>query len=1107
MRRSLFLLALLVLATGCGRGSFIGSRLDNFTAYYNTFYNAEKSFDEGVKTIRQGAQSLPVDQNVYLPIFGSEERAAQTKPFDDAIKKSADVLREHADSKWVDDALLLIGKSYFYLQNYVGAEQKFREVMTLDSRLDDEARFWLARTLIAGEQFDEAAAHLQESLIREGRSKRWEPRLRLALGELYVRRSGWDDAARELEAGLTDVRDNDLAARAQLLLGQVYETLARYDDAVAAYDRVSTYNPFYELAYAAQVSAVRVEGLHGDPDEALRKLRRMERDGKNYANRAELAYLRGRVYQAMGRAEDALDTYDRLLYDSDANINAVRGRVHYALGILHRDLFLDYALAAAYFDTASSALRNVPSQSNRSRAGAGVGAAAAAQPASAPAAITDGEEQARIFGSFARVMGDVSRMDSLLYLGSLDEEAFQQVVLELRQRRAEELTAQRIALERQQAEQLFAGGFDERGDGGGGNRLGFNPNTNTGATTAQTGAAGFLFHKDPIRMQEGVAGFEQRWGRRPLVPNWRRLDAITGVGAAAAGPQGEAEGKATPGLAGVGLPEVDVSSVPRDVAAQEEMRARRAVARYELGNVLFLAMGRPDSAAVWYRKVIEEDSDEPVAQRAFYALAEVQRALRDTLAAEGLYRTILDRYPNSDFAGRARERLGITQAQITASDSLALAEDAYARAYDHWQRHAFQQSLDEMVEVAAHYRETDVAPRALFAAGTIYMEWAARDSLPLFEPLPLTVPDSLLKACGLLRVPTAGTASPAVPPAQPGAPLQQQAARPEPQAAPPEKDQAPDARGAMPRLLRQRSDTLALPADTLALPADTLALPADTLALPADSLALPSDTLGAGVDSLAQAGDAGADTTAAPPEPEPVRLTTLYDHLVDRYPRAPQAEQARRVLRALEERRKALEAPPDTAAAPVAALPDTAAAQPPADRATAAADSAAVQQRRNRLRGLLDERRAQGAERLKPPADTLAAAEPDEEPAARRPSPPADTLAAPADSARAEAVLPLTQPPAPPGLSAVDRAKGGWTVVVGSEKGEAQAALLARNFGYVFRDEGLPVEVFPAGLEEGVRYRVGVGLFATQEEAAAALERLASRLPKDAWIMKIPPAE
>ena len=560
MRRGLLLVILVLLGAGCGTNSFVGRRFDNFTAYYNTFYNARRAFDRGVKNLIRVDD--PIDRQVYLPIFSNPDRASSSKDFEDAVKKSADVLRKHDNSKWVDDALLLIGKSQFYQQNYVGAEQKFQEVIDMGSKLEDEAQFWLARTLIAGSSYEEATRHLQVSLAREGLSTRWASMLHLALGELYVKRADWEAAALELEQGLAKVPDKDVGARAQFLLAQVYETLGRYADAVQAFERVAHFNPHYELSYAARVSAIRIEGIHGDPDRALKQLRSMERDDKNYAYRAEMAYLRGRILQAQGRTNDALYLYHQLLYDPDPTMNygAVRGRIHYALGELYRDDLRDYVYAAAHFDTAATAVRPTPMNTG-------------SQPSTKNGeinpnlytreAILDGEEVREIFTGYARVYTTVAQMDSLLELGSLDEPEFEKRILEYRRQRARELEERRRLREQRQIEQRFqqrntdASLNQTRGDPAG--KI-IPQHTGSGRNS------GFLYHKDPIRLQDGRLNFVNKWGDRPLVPNWRRQEAVSGQHVAAAESGASEEDLLDEGADLLALPPIDISGIPRDTS-------------------------------------------------------------------------------------------------------------------------------------------------------------------------------------------------------------------------------------------------------------------------------------------------------------------------------------------------------------------------------------------------------------------------------------------------------------------------------------------------------------------------------------------------------------
>src|SRR5690606_32576487 len=82
------------------------------------------------------------------------------------------------------------------------------------------------------------------------------------------------------------------------------------------------------------------------------------------------------------------------------------------------------------------------------------------------------------------------------------------------------------------------------------------------------------------------------------------------------------------------------------------------------------------------------------------------------------------------------------------ADSLARGLAAYEESVSRWRRGLHRRSLIDMVNIAADYRQTDVAPKALLAAARIFMEWADKDSLDLFDPIPITFDDELLLRAG-----------------------------------------------------------------------------------------------------------------------------------------------------------------------------------------------------------------------------------------------------------------------------------------------------------------------------------------------------------------------
>lgn len=705
--RPLWLLGLGVLIggilLGCGRGTFLGRQYDDLTAYYNGFYNAEQAFEEGLESVNQS--SMDVDRMRYLSIFPDPEGGSGDASFEETIQKSAEILREHPDSKWVDDALFLIGRARFYQENYVGATEKFREVIALSGEREGEARFWLARTLVAADRYGEAAEALRAGLEREGDYGLWTAQMRLVRGELLARQEDWTEAEEALSAGLTGELPDEVGGRGAFLLGQVRETLENHEQAQRAYERVLEFSPPYALEFEARLGAIEMQGLRGQPQQALRRVEELRREDDTNEMRGKIAGVRARLYEALDRPEKAREVLASVLRGEEAPSGEIEGRLHYDLATLHRDTFEDFTQAAAHFDTAATQLSS--SSSGQDESGADRDARVL------PQAPTDAATQSDRFQGLAERTRTVARMDSLLRLGQMPQPEFQSAVEQIRQKRIKE---QKKAAEREEErQQQFRGGRQQASARE--NRSG---PSQEDAVETQSADAGFLFHRDPTLVQQGRRQFEQRWGQRPLVDNWRRLDAIRSgddeeeaEDVVAAGPQaGDGQESAEQVL--------DLSAVPRDSASQAAMKADRAAARYELANALFRAAGRPDSAETWYRRVLNEEETRSVTRQALYGLAQSHRAQGDTATAEETYREIVEKYPDTPYAERARELLGEKEVASSPEVQTSRADSAYAEAYSVWQERSPQAALQAFMEVARTYPETRTAPRALLAAGVVY---------------------------------------------------------------------------------------------------------------------------------------------------------------------------------------------------------------------------------------------------------------------------------------------------------------------------------------------------------------------------------------------------
>jgi len=714
-----------MMLTGCRSGTALHSRYNDFRAYYNAYYNAERKLEEGEETLQ--ARNQKVDRGRLVELFPTGTATGRSGTFQETVDKSAELLRDRPGSKWADDALLLIGKAYFYQRNFVGAEQKFRETTQAaevrnQPRLADEARFWLGRTFAATERYDDGVAVLQDALAQTEIDPRWRAQIQLALGELYGRAERWEEAAAAIREGIATVGDRELAARAYLLLGQVEEASGNWDAAADAYALAARRAPAYELQYAARLNEALVLGLDaGRADEALVRIRAMRRDDKNFPQRAEVELAWARIQTASGDATGASRRFRNVLYDETLAGGQVRGEAHYRFAEFYRDTAKDFVRASAHFDTAATALPALPDASVRlSRA-----------------AIQDSRRVAETFTSIAETSQRMAEIDSLVALASLSDEDFEARMVEIE---AERL---RVFIEEQrQTNQLRANEAFR--------------NTDTSARTAsqqeggrgpgQPNLAGFLGHREPTTLQSGQIAFEQAWGDRPLVPNWRRRVAIEASAIAIAGQTGEAQSQSRLPT-GQGPPPLDLSNVPRTPAQQQRLGVEMAELRYELANALFLSLGRADSAVVLYQQILGETPDAPVAPRARYALAEVEYAAGRTEAATPLFQDVIDADPESELARAARIRLGIAPVGESEepSDVADRSVGQFSAARLQWGEGDPLGAMMAFIALGETDPDAPGAPRAFLAGAAAYADFARGDSLLLMAALPDSLAPALFR--------------------------------------------------------------------------------------------------------------------------------------------------------------------------------------------------------------------------------------------------------------------------------------------------------------------------------------------------------------------------
>lgn len=230
---------------------FIGNRIENFSTYFNTYFNAKENFDDAYDdySTRLLATYNERQGSIYARPTISQEAIDK---FNKAIEKASKVIQYHKSSQFMDRSVLLIGKSYYYLGDYLKAERKFSEFISklTNSTIIDEALLYLAKTQLRLEN-DKPALERLDILIKTSESKAVVSESYQTLAEHYLNKKDYSSAIKNFKEAIKYSGDNEFKAQMQFLVASV-TALSSPKDAAIEFDKVLDYNASFDLEYLAR---------------------------------------------------------------------------------------------------------------------------------------------------------------------------------------------------------------------------------------------------------------------------------------------------------------------------------------------------------------------------------------------------------------------------------------------------------------------------------------------------------------------------------------------------------------------------------------------------------------------------------------------------------------------------------------------------------------------------------------------------------------------------------------------------------------------------------------------------------------------------------------
>lgn len=229
-------------------------------AYFNTLYNARKKYQEAEKATE---------------ISGSDRE--QREKYKEVVKKCAQLIQDYPRSRWVDDAVFLMGQALIRQGEYDKGIRKFQEILT---------------------NFPESD-YVPKSLY-------W-----LALG--YYEREEYNQALAQTDRFLKEYPNHDFRHRVMFLAGDIKRALEDDEGALALYERVAEESSKREITDEARLKSAELFRAQGAWEKAAASYEKLLQKGISWEDRLAMSLALGDCYNRMGKNREALVLFDELL--------------------------------------------------------------------------------------------------------------------------------------------------------------------------------------------------------------------------------------------------------------------------------------------------------------------------------------------------------------------------------------------------------------------------------------------------------------------------------------------------------------------------------------------------------------------------------------------------------------------------------------------------------------------------------------------------------------------------------------------------------------------------------------------------------------------------
>ncbi|PJA99735.1 MAG: hypothetical protein CO128_02745 [Ignavibacteriales bacterium CG_4_9_14_3_um_filter_30_11] len=336
----LFFTSLVILA-GC-------STWGNFTTYFNRYYNTKKLFEQAESQILAQKTDLFDTKDILVPGNVNQLLA-------NVITDASKILQFNSETKYVDDALLILGKSFYYQGNYQKALRKFEELIGIqkESDLILESRLWIAKTQLKL-KLDEQSLTSFDAVIKDAIKEEETGIYQDAFVEVisyHILQKDYSTAIKSINELLKVSEDDDINARVLYELGKLYYSNNDFIKAEDAFIKAIDISSDYNIIYHSKIELAKSYRSGNKVSDALLLLDEMNLENKNAENFPEIELEKGITYLEQNKVNEAKDILAKV--DTTYPISKSSAIAKYKLGEIYEYNLRNFESAKNYYQKAN----------------------------------------------------------------------------------------------------------------------------------------------------------------------------------------------------------------------------------------------------------------------------------------------------------------------------------------------------------------------------------------------------------------------------------------------------------------------------------------------------------------------------------------------------------------------------------------------------------------------------------------------------------------------------------------------------------------------------------------------------------------------------------